>query len=232
MLRFDPKVLEGLKLRELIVGYLKKSIVEEDIYDKFNDLQVLQLVASNMSEIPAFPASVRELNLFNNRITSIKAADFKILNETNSSSNTPTRFEVLNLVYNRIATIEAYAFANLSRLRILDMDANKVLSKIDEYSFAQSTVEELHLDLNGIRSIDPGAFRGLHLSILELGSNTIRKIERNPFPGSSIQQINLIFNEVEIIEPPAFSDVKNLQMLVLSYNRMGKIGEIFSRCKL
>ncbi|KAF2883637.1 hypothetical protein ILUMI_22509 [Ignelater luminosus] len=163
ILRLDPKVLEGLKLRELYIGFLPNSTIEEGIYDKFNDLEVLQLAgSSSMSKIPAFPASVRELNLFNNRITSIEAADFKILNKTNSSSNTPSRLEVLNLDSNQIATIEAYAFANLSSLRVLDINSNKI-SKIDEHSFAQSTVEELHVRWNGITSIDPGSFRGRNI---------------------------------------------------------------------
>ncbi|KAF2887008.1 hypothetical protein ILUMI_19165, partial [Ignelater luminosus] len=102
-------------------------------------------------------------------------------------------------------------------------DGSNKLVKIEKYTFAQCTVEQLMLFSNAIILIEPFAFRDLNISLLSLRDNLLTIIEKNTFSESSIRELDLGGNKIEVIEPYAFSGVKDLFKLSLDSNKIAKI---------
>ncbi|KAF2881938.1 hypothetical protein ILUMI_24235 [Ignelater luminosus] len=160
----------------------------------------------------------------------------------------------LSLSYNHITEIAPGAFANLKKLKRLDLKSNS-LGKITKGVFSNTPVETLSLSKNGIRLIEENAFNGMEnlknlqldgnrltefqaeslinpghkLQILWLHNNSFEEISRNTLKGlDNLKLLNLLDNRISKILPYTFDSVPNLETLILSNNSLESIdAEVF-----
>ena len=98
------------------------------------------------------------------------------------------------------------------------------LSKNEISSIHQSTfkglskLEELHLDYNKIKTLDPNLFNvSKNLRILYLNNNEISSIDENAFQGlSKLEGLCLNKNQITSLSSDLFNDCRNLRILNLS----------------
>ncbi|XP_022109622.1 leucine-rich repeat transmembrane neuronal protein 4-like [Acanthaster planci] len=132
----------------------------------------------------------------------------------------------LNLVGNRIESLEKGAFASFSGLnRKLSLKRNG-LSLLDSYAFANiSKLETLELDENNIANLSNNTFEGLSgLKHLSLSSNRMVVIQRGFFESLiSVEILLLGNNTIESIQSSAFEALRNLEKLDLSRNRIERL---------
>ncbi|XP_068186723.1 transforming growth factor beta activator LRRC32 [Antennarius striatus] len=147
-----------------------------------------------------------------------------------------TSFHHLNLHANKIHSIQAGLFKNMTDLKVLNLSRNHLslfaLSKIQIGPL--TAVKSLDLSSNGLYTgmTDYFLSDSPSLETLSLSSNSITKIARNTFSGAlSLSKISLHNNVILDIEDGAFESLDCLSELDLSKNSITCITD-FNLCNL
>jgi hypothetical protein len=151
----------------------------------------------------------------------------------------------LGIMANNLRGIEVNGFANLRNLAWLDMTSNPLFT-VSESSFnglvnmrdlyliacelnnprpawfrEMRILEELHIELNGIRELPDGIFENLDaITNIYLGYNNLTHVSLAPFGEAAfnIEVLSLLQNEVDSIEPLLFDRLENLNTIEMGGN--------------
>lgn len=87
-----------------------------------------------------------------------------------------------------------------------------------------SDLDKLILRLDGINSIEPGAFQNVPvLRDLQITHNKIKTIHKGVFNHLSVKFLDLKSNQISTIEPDAFDNMPRLNVLELDFNEIAEI---------
>ncbi|XP_028413346.1 G-protein coupled receptor GRL101-like [Dendronephthya gigantea] len=164
-----------------------------------------------------FPSSTFAINLSNNSLVKLQAADWKNL----------THLEYLDLSMNMIKRLDHKILSGLQNLKYFDFSSNKI-RKIPENTF-QHLIYLQYLDLsnNYLDEVPDRTFQPLvSLRYLDISRNRFRKIPNNTFKHLVfLHTLRLSINTFEIIPGNTFQSLVSLRSLDLSSCRIRRIEE-------
>jgi Leucine-rich repeat (LRR) protein len=133
----------------------------------------------------------------------------------------------LNLQFNRIESIENFAFSTMSNLNKLLLIFNNI-NKLKPYSLdGLNNLKELNLIGNNVTLNEPdeNIFKGLeNLNILALSFNSISSIKGGRFISlTSLVELLLMNNTIKHLSAYMFNGLSNLRSLNMRYNFISKI---------
>lgn len=115
----------------------------------------------------------------------------------------PNLEEIVMANYAAVSTLSATDLLYASKLKLLDLRGNKLLT-VPYSAFALApALEVLDLSVNGITEIEGMAFNGLN----------------------NLKQLNLSFNRLALLDAFTFTGLPNLEVLDLSLNKIKLIGD-------
>ncbi|XP_018410277.1 PREDICTED: toll-like receptor 13 [Nanorana parkeri] len=142
----------------------------------------------------------------------------------------PPYTQDLTISYNTINELPRDSFRNLTRLKYLQLDNNK-LSILKPGAFSNLTVlNYLNLSYNNINSLSRGVFEGLeHLANLYLQQNSIAFLDLDVFvPLFSLKSLNLSENQLsnfsEVVD--SIQPLQELKILMLCSNNIRFLNHI------
>ncbi|XP_076804688.1 matrix-remodeling-associated protein 5-like isoform X1 [Clavelina lepadiformis] len=179
----------------------------------------VQCTFRSLTEIPNNIApSVRKLNIAYNRLATIKLGAFTEYSRS---------LRYLFLQSNELKMVQG-AFANLTRLEILRLSHNKLISVRKLLLSDMVSLKRLYLDNNKINFIHPEALRGLtKLSLLQLDGNQLSHLHPDTFVTvkfdhyfrySNLQRLYLSNNQFKVLPRSLLSGINNLQQVYLHGN--------------
>ena len=179
------------------------SILEEEAFSDFNNLELLWLHSNKLEVIlnGTFDnlVNLNALYLWNNRITSLRDGVFSQLSQ----------LQKLYLHENYLTELNANLFKGLEQLKVLYVNNNK-LKALDSKVFQElQNMYFLALDHNRIKQLPSEQFQGLSsLEILLLGNNTLDKLGDNIFCGcKSLSSVDLRYNSLKRVRKKTFEDL-------------------------
>lgn len=146
----------------------------------------------------------------------------------------------LGIYQNQIPKIETGIFNKLN-VKKLDIGGNQI-EEIDSNAFDDMpNLEYFRIIGNQIKTIDPNWFRNSpKLYDVQIEHNQIRELTENAFKhlrtGSTCKldeeknncpSISLVGNRINKIHPKAFSNLENVSTLILTYNNLKELPNIF-----
>ncbi|XP_021013987.1 leucine-rich repeats and immunoglobulin-like domains protein 2 isoform X2 [Mus caroli] len=230
-------------------------------------LQEVKMNYNELTEIPYFgepTPNITLLSLVHNLIPVINAEAFQlysalesldlssnIISEIKTSSFPRMSLKYLNLSNNRITTLEAGCFDNLSdSLLVVKLNRNRIsmippkVFKLPHLQFLElkrnrikivegltfqglDSLRSLKMQRNGISKLKDGAFFGLNnMEELELEHNNLTGVNKGWLYGlRMLQQLYMSQNAIEKISPDAWEFCQRLSELDLSYNQLTRLDE-------
>ncbi|KAJ7331786.1 hypothetical protein JRQ81_013966, partial [Phrynocephalus forsythii] len=184
-----------------------------------SNITLLSLVHNTIPEIVPeqlqLYISLENLDLSSNLISEIKVSSFPRM-----------QLKYLNLSNNRITTLEAGCFDNLSNsLVVLKLNRNRI-SIIPLKTFRLPHVQYLELKRNRIKVIDSLTFQGLDsLKSLKMQRNGISRLMDGAFFGlDNMEELELEQNNLTEVNKGWLYGLRMLQNLYLNQNAINKIG--------
>ncbi|KAM5279951.1 leucine-rich repeats and immunoglobulin-like domains protein 1 [Ctenodactylus gundi] len=228
--------------RSLNLSHNKLSEIEAAGFEDLTSLQEVYLNNNELATIPSLgAASAHVISLFlqHNKIRSVAGSQLKAyssLEVLDLSSNNITeirsscfphglRIRELNLVSNRIGTLESGAFDGLSRsLLTLRLSKNRI-AQLPVKAFKLPRLTQLDLNRNRIRLIEGLTFQGLDsLEVLKLQRNDISKLTDGAFWGlSRMHVLHLEYNSLAEVNSGSLYGLTALHQLHLSNNAISRI---------
>lgn len=218
LLRFMPSTIpiEQIKSISIITRQNESSLdnIPSEMFSAFPNLLYLT-IESRIKEIRpldfARAKKLESLNLSWNKLSKLSMGPFNMVNLLS-----------LSLSFNKIKTIDDFAFGNQSSLHELYLDFNK-LDTIKRNTFTGlSELRRLHLGDNKIDTIEDGAFRMPNLTELILSRNKLKVLNDDLFAGVPVlKRLSIACNEIERIGM-SLSTLKSLEWLVLNNNQISE----------
>jgi hypothetical protein len=132
----------------------------------------------------------------------------------------------LALINKGIAAIAEGTFQGMGKLEALNLQGNRLVSLPAEVFRDLTSLDQLVMSSNSISNISQGAFSTLSsLTFLDLGSNQLASLQPGVFVGlTSLKSLNLDSNILTGISDSTFQGLgASLNTLQLSYNRLTSI---------
>ncbi|XP_018409990.1 PREDICTED: leucine-rich repeats and immunoglobulin-like domains protein 1 [Nanorana parkeri] len=226
----------------LNLSHNKLKEIDPAAFVELLGLREVQLGYNELTSIPSLGSAASQiisLSLHHNKIRSIEAKElvpYTALEILDLSSNEITeirrgsfpaqlRIKELNLGSNKLSSLEAGAFDNLSRsLLTLRLSKNRI-SQLPVKAFKLFSLTQLELNRNRIRLIEGLTFQGLdNLEVLKLQRNNISKLTDGAFWGlARMQVLHLEYNSLTEVNSGSLYGLRSLQQLYLSNNSISKI---------
>ncbi|XP_060628599.2 leucine-rich repeats and immunoglobulin-like domains protein 2 [Anolis sagrei] len=208
----------GQKLQEVKMNY--NELTDIPYFGELtSNITVLSLVHNTIPEIEPEQlqlfVSLENLDLSSNLISEIKISSFPRM-----------QLKYLNLSNNRITTLEAGCFDNLSNsLIVVKLNKNRI-SVIPPKTFRLPHVQYLELKRNRIKIIDSLTFQGLDsLKSLKMQRNGISRLMDGAFFGlDNMEELELEHNNLTEVNKGWLYGLRTLQQLYVSQNAINKIG--------
>lgn len=232
----DMRNLKSLLLSNNKLTYLKSSY--------FKDLDQLIVFSVYQNELARFDLDlfmkfphISIVDLANNCITSEHFGHFPdTLTEFRMDRNMIDRIEqkdmknlsnlkTLWLDSNKISYIEDYSFQELTRLTELSLDDQRLVNITENMFYGLGKLNTLYLAHNQIQFISPKAFSQLkNLTELDLSNNKLESLNVESFEGLiKLKNISLSNNKLTKLEDDRFVDLKSLKSLWLTNNLIREI---------
>lgn len=153
------------------------------------------------------------LNFEHNHLTSLAGFVFTGLEE---------RLTQLKLNHNQISEVNVNAFKSLEKLRLLNMDNNRITSLEFLRDWEDNTLQEFSINNNLVRELSPRVFsKMLRLTKLSLDGNLLLSIESSAFMGMSVlNDLSIRYNLITNLADGAFMGLGQLKKLGLSGNAL------------
>jgi hypothetical protein len=120
----------------------------------------------------------------------------------------------LDLSFNSIKVLKKQTFSYLRHLRVLRLEGNSDLYKIEPGAFdALSQIYDLNLAEARLKIIRSDTFSGLVLQSIDLSNNSIEEIENFAFRHLSVKSINFESNKIVVFRKEIFTGVDGLDTL-------------------
>ncbi|XP_008108058.2 leucine-rich repeats and immunoglobulin-like domains protein 2 isoform X3 [Anolis carolinensis] len=208
----------GQKLQEVKLNY--NELTDIPCFGELtSNITLLSLVHNTIPEIVPEQlqlfVSLENLDLSSNLISEIKISSFPRM-----------QLKYLNLSNNRITTLEAGCFDNLSSsLIVVKLNKNRI-SVIPPKTFRLPHVQYLELKRNRIKIIDSLTFQGLDsLKSLKMQRNGISRLMDGAFFGlDNMEELELEHNNLTEVNKGWLYGLRTLQQLYVSQNAINKIG--------
>ena len=189
------------------------SLSSDNVLYSYMRLGTFRIANNNLSTFPQIVAdifgtvSVTEFFLNENAITSIQPLNFAI-----------HTLLILNLDSNRIATLEADAFANLESLTNLSISQNRLTSIFTNDFASQKRLVFLCLSYNQIEFVEENSFQSLEsLLVLDLSLNRLKSISQNFFGGlTKLDELHLLNSEKIQLENGSFRHFSSINTIFLN----------------
>lgn len=173
----------------------------------------LRKLGKMMSDAP----SLHTVNLASNQIEAIEDENF----ESNR------QLQILDLSQNRISKVSAKAFANLDRLRYLNMNSNPIVS-LPELEFGSSILQLVDFTNCQLEEV-PGKMPA-SVADFRLGNNKLKQIRAESFENiTNLRLVTLNNNEITQVEEKAFGTIERLMEIWLSYNKLKSVPRLLPR---
>lgn len=226
----------------LNLSHNKLKEIDPAAFVELLGLREVQLGYNELTSIPSLgsvASQIISLSLHHNKIRSIEATElipYTALETLDLSSNEITeirrgsfplqlRIKEINLGSNKLSSLEAGSFDNLSRsLLTLRLSKNRI-SHLPVKAFKLYSLTQLELNRNRIRLIEGLTFQGLdNLEVLKLQRNNISKLTDGAFWGlARMQVLHLEYNSLTEVNSGSLYGLRSLQQLYLSNNSISKI---------
>ncbi|XP_077308095.1 leucine-rich repeats and immunoglobulin-like domains protein 1 isoform X2 [Lithobates pipiens] len=226
----------------LNLSHNKLKEIDPAAFVELLGLREVQLGYNELTSIPSLgsvASQIISLSLHHNKIRSIEATElipYTALESLDLSSNEITeirrgsfplqlRIKDINLGSNKLSSLEAGSFDNLSRsLLTLRLSKNRI-SHLPVKAFKLFSLTQLELNRNRIRLIEGLTFQGLdNLEVLKLQRNNISKLTDGAFWGlARMQVLHLEYNSLTEVNSGSLYGLRSLQQLYLSNNSISKI---------
>lgn len=200
-----------------------KSVADLSLTEmaKLRELDLSRNRLTTLSSPPFRKAKLRKLNLSRNYISYLDTQSFESLpyleelklsrNHLNASTfsrtahifRNLTNLRTLDLNGNKLHRLEGLVFEHLKKLKVLKLRRNEITSFSDGVFYGLNAIENLLLDYNNITTIRKGLLFGL----------------------SSLTHLSLSQNQIDSIRPDAWEPTKHLKTLDLSNNRLVSLRE-------
>ncbi|XP_042318211.1 leucine-rich repeats and immunoglobulin-like domains protein 2 isoform X2 [Sceloporus undulatus] len=211
-------VSSGQMLQEVKMNY--NELTDIPYFGELtSNMTLLSLVHNTIPEIIPeqlqFYVSLENLDLSSNLISEIKMSSFPRM-----------QLKYLNLSNNRITTLEAGCFDNLSNsLIVVKLNRNRI-SMIPPKTFRLPHVQYLELKRNRIKVIDSLTFQGLDsLKSLKMQRNGISRLMDGAFFGlDNMEELELEHNNLTEVNKGWLYGLRTLQQLYVSQNAINRIG--------
>jgi Leucine-rich repeat (LRR) protein len=200
-----------------------KTILCSKIFDKLHNLKSVFIRATNVVEIETNFLQGKGLGVYlgicDGKIQTIKKHTFHDLEITS-----------LSLFGNKITTIEEEAFANLSRLKTLNLNINQ-LKELNPRSFVGlPQLDDFRATENVISNLQKNVFEFLEdkKAFIDLSRNCIEVVDKGAFDGSNATTVTIYLriNRIEFI-PPEICQHHRFVKIDVCNNRISKISPEF-----
>ena len=179
-----------------------------DAMDVYTENGEFYRTFSGLTEVPTdIPDAAKEVYLFGNPITELKAGSFSNLRNCTN----------LDVALSYIANIETGAFEGLINVEKVNLHASDVQEIRGGMWKGLSSLRKLILSSNHILSLAPGSFLSLvKLEYLSLSNNDIHEIRGDMLEGLvSLKTLLLGENKLSSVTPGAFLNLQSLNILRL-----------------
>ncbi|ODN03218.1 Protein toll [Orchesella cincta] len=244
-----PGLFAGLKqlvVLDLSHNQLTSEWVTGETYRGLDNLYSLNLGYNQLTKISDQFRDLRYLQMLNLEHNAI----FYIA--TDAFAGMPNIYNIV-LSYNHIISIDSFICNNLHAMAYLSLDNNKI-ETVEPDSFKNcSSLSDLNLSSNKLKSI-PGALQNLKgLKTIDLGENLITDISNASYQGlqnlyglrltgnaikllprdafsqmNALKIINCAKNNITYAEPGVFDNNPNLQAIRLDSNQITNIDRLFN----
>ena len=221
--------LSSLSIRGFVSEWPTTMLeLESGAFDHLEHLESLDLSSNNLVTLPAaLPCQLKTIRTFN--LSRNNFNDFPFIFDDTETCN--IKIDTLDLSGNRIKKLNDEAFDSfpISSLRVLLISGNR-LDFIGNSSLQNlSSLEELDLSDNQLKYLPRNVFKHNPLmKSLKLHRNDLEILHTNLFqPLTELLVLNLSQNAltVELMDASVFADLKSLQVLSLSHNKIVKIDQ-------
>ena len=215
--RLNPEEMKRiLYIKELMLEENDISFISEGTFQNNTLLESLHLGDNELNDvIPGTFEGLKnllKLYLNRNRISILRTGTFQRLVSLNK----------LDLSRNEILVIEKGAFSGLKRLTHLNLAQNKLRKVFDFYFRKLVSLAALNLEFNSIGAFEDGCFSDLTLlQSLSASHNNLTSVSEGLNILGSLVFLDLSYNLVEFIPIQAFTHLKSLEFLDLSFSNIG-----------
>lgn len=177
--------------------------------------------SKSLNFIPSgLPATVKSLDLSNNKITYVSSSDLRGYVD----------LQALKLGSNRINAIQEDSFFSLGSLEHLDLSNNRLHNLSSSWFRPLSSLKFLNLLGNPYSTLGKTSlFSHLtNLRILKVGNNRFTKIQEKDFAGLTfLQELEIDASNLERYEPKSLKSIQNVSCLILHIRKPVFLQEIF-----
>jgi Leucine-rich repeat (LRR) protein len=222
-MRTDNILRIGDNVLTVDVDLGNNTILCSKIFDKLRNIRCLSIQATSVVEIETNFLQGKgldsRLEIHDGKFQTIKKHTFHDLEIT-----------FLFLLENKITTIEEEAFANLSRLKILNLNGNQLkelnprsfvgLPQLDDFRAIENVISKLQKNVFG--------FLENREATIDLSGNCIEVVDKGVFDGSNATTVNICLrnNRIEFI-PPVICQHHRFVKIDVCNNRISKISPEF-----
>lgn len=180
-LKLNRNLFSGLKkVKNLYVYKLDVKNLEPEVFAELDDLHVLHVYDNNLSilDSPNMFKSLRnlkEIKLFNNKLTEIDARIFNGL----------VNLTIIDLSRNQLKSIDEKLLNGLTNLRVINLSRNKLESIGDDLFRGLTSLTHIYLNNNQLRYLNYKIFDGLvNLQEISLHDNPFMSENKDSTAGN------------------------------------------------
>lgn len=195
------------------------------VLDLVHGIRIIAVSNKHLTELP--PGSFRNLGNFtrvdltNNSISEIKNGVFNGLD-----------FVTVDLAFNQISSIEGGAFDNMTELRYLRLDFNRISAWDAAWFKNNGNLHQISFKGNFIEEVPSRAFENVKwfhnydiflrvTTVVDLSGNKIKKWTSDAFGDESeIGRLNFAYNSIQSVPRELFSGVEYVEEIDFSYNKL------------
>ncbi|ELK17490.1 Toll-like receptor 2 [Pteropus alecto] len=216
-----PRVLWTVWVLGAAISLLEKGALDQASSVNCDSTGVCDGHSKSLNFIPSgLPATVKSLDLSNNKITYVSSSDLRAC----------VNLQALRLGSNRINAIQEDSFLSLGSLEHLDLSYNHLNNLSSSWFRPLSSLKFLNLLGNPYKTLGKTSlFSHLtNLRILKVGNNYFTEIREKDFAGLTfLQELEIDASNLQRYEPKSLKSIQNVSCLILHIKQPVFLQKIF-----